>query len=99
MLYLWLLSQGLTIGSFDRIDGVADVSATRSFIDSLPLLFADELKFLANILNEKNTETNTLTLKGVIKVDFEMGTLQIVKSHENFSLIVNGNLKRVHHVN
>ena len=73
---MWLLSQGLTIGSFDRIDAAADVSATGSFIDSIPLLFADNLKFLMNILTKKNTETNTLTLKGVIKVDFEMGTLE-----------------------
>ena len=96
---MWLLSQGLTIGSFHRIDGVADVSATGSFIDSIPLFFADNLKFLMNILTKQNTETNTLTLKGVIKVDFEMGTLKTVKSHENFSLIVNGNLKWVDHVN
>ena len=77
MLYLWLLSQGLTSGSFHRIDGVADVSATGSFIDSIQLLFADDLKFLPNILTKKYTETNTLTLKGVIKVDFEMGTLNL----------------------
>ena len=62
-------------------------------------MFADDLKFLTNTLTETNTETNTLTLKGVIKADFEMGTLQTVQSHEKFSLIVNGNLKWVHHVN
>ena len=46
MLYLWLLSQRLTIDSFHRIHGVADIFATGSFLDSLPLLFADNLKFL-----------------------------------------------------
>ena len=117
MLYLWLLSQGLTIGSFHRIHGVADAFATRSFLDSLPLLFADNLKFIfissncendlthlinwniANARPANHTETNTLTLKCVITVGFGMGTMVTVKSHENFSLIINGNLKWVDHVN
>ena len=54
---------------------------------------------LANGTVANHTKTKTLTFKGIITVDCEMGKSEIVKSHKDFGLIINGNLKWVDHVN
>ena len=54
---------------------------------------------LANGKLANHTKTETLTFKGVIIVDCEMGKMEIVKSQKNPILIINGNLNWVDHVN
>ena len=105
--------QGSVLGAFLFLLVVNDLSTI--FIDSLPLLFVDDLKLLCNSCNFQDdltrlytwnlengmlaNHTKTLTFKGVMTVDCEMGTLEIVKSHEDLDLIINGNMKCVDHVN
>ena len=43
-------------------------------------------------------EKKTLTLKGVITVDCEVGTSEMVKSHNDFCLTINEELNFVDHV-
>ena len=54
---------------------------------------------LANGMLANHTETKTLSFKGVIVVDCEMGTLENVQSPKYLGLIISGNLKWVDHVN